>query len=275
MWARRPEQHLSRRRPPRRRRRRRARLAHRAEPRVGPPLLRPRDLPMTPAESAPDGLLLSRDLIFTSKVTGTAQALGHRVRVVAGVAKAASLLAEFQPRAAFLDLAAGDLVAPRRDRVLQARLAGDGPRRVRLPRRHRRPRPRQVRRLRPRDAEEQVHGRSTRADPHPASLGSPGFLSRQYASAEMISPLARVPRAHQMFVPIVLLTNRTLPSAIRTLDAAGMVAARVGEGGVVGVAAGRVPTVAPAILGRVRRDDRVEHGHAERADLPEQRREGC
>ncbi len=67
---------------------------------------------MNPADSAPDGLLLSRDLIFTSKVTGTAQALGHRVRVVAGVAKATSLLAEFRPKAAFLDLAAGDLVAP-------------------------------------------------------------------------------------------------------------------------------------------------------------------
>ena len=60
---------------------------------------------------APAGILLSRDLIFTSKVAGTAQALGHRVAVVGGVARALELLAGPAPAVVFVDLGAGDLVA--------------------------------------------------------------------------------------------------------------------------------------------------------------------
>jgi DNA-binding NarL/FixJ family response regulator len=60
----------------------------------------------------PIGLLLSRDLIFTSKVTGTANALGHRVVVVGGVEKALALIAERTPVVVFVDLAAGDLASP-------------------------------------------------------------------------------------------------------------------------------------------------------------------
>ena len=38
-----------------------------------------------PTRAGPTGLLLSRDLIFTSKVTGTARELGHRVLVAGNV----------------------------------------------------------------------------------------------------------------------------------------------------------------------------------------------
>ena len=45
--------------------------------------------------------------------------------------------------------------------------------------------------------------------------------SDQYESELMTSPLARVPSAHQMFMLIVLFTNRTLPSAIIVLTPPG------------------------------------------------------
>jgi len=41
----------------------------------------PIDAVPVPADAGPTGILLSRDLIFTSKVTGTARELGHRVLV--------------------------------------------------------------------------------------------------------------------------------------------------------------------------------------------------
>jgi DNA-binding NarL/FixJ family response regulator len=56
-------------------------------------------------------LLLSRDLIFTSKVTGTASALGHRVIVAGNVALASAMLAKWTPVVVFVDLASGDLVS--------------------------------------------------------------------------------------------------------------------------------------------------------------------
>ena len=65
-----------------------------------------------PTPEGPAGLLLSRDLIFTSKVTGTASAMGHRVVVAGNVAPASAMLAEWTPVVVFVDLAAGDLVAP-------------------------------------------------------------------------------------------------------------------------------------------------------------------
>ena len=67
--------------------------------------------PTIPIPDGPAGLLLSRDLIFTSKITGTAQALGHRVVVVGGVALARGILERWAPVVVFVDLAAGDLVA--------------------------------------------------------------------------------------------------------------------------------------------------------------------
>ncbi len=69
---------------------------------------------MTAADDTapPVGLLLSRDLIFTAKVTGTARALGRQVRTAGNVPLATRMLDEWQPKVVFVDLAAGDLVAP-------------------------------------------------------------------------------------------------------------------------------------------------------------------
>lgn len=70
------------------------------------------NLENVPTPEGPAGLLLSRDLIFTSKVTGTASALGHRVIVVGNIALASAMLAKWSPVVVFVDLASGDLVAP-------------------------------------------------------------------------------------------------------------------------------------------------------------------
>ncbi|HMB04418.1 MAG TPA: response regulator [Isosphaeraceae bacterium] len=66
----------------------------------------------TPEGLGPPGLLLSRDLIFTAKVIGTARELGHRVLVAGDVALASSLIEQWHPRVVFVDLAAGELVQP-------------------------------------------------------------------------------------------------------------------------------------------------------------------
>ncbi len=58
------------------------------------------------------GLLLSRDLIFTTKVVGTAQALGLKVVSAGNAASVSAMLAQWKPLAVFVDLASGDLVSP-------------------------------------------------------------------------------------------------------------------------------------------------------------------
>ncbi|WP_165221811.1 response regulator [Aquisphaera insulae] len=75
--------------------------------------------------SGPIGLLLGRDLIFTSKVTGTARALGRRVMVAGTPGLAASMIEEWRPAVVFVDLAAGDLVTPEALVAYQS-LAGPG-----------------------------------------------------------------------------------------------------------------------------------------------------
>lgn len=59
-----------------------------------------------PPNAAPivDGLLLTRDLMFTSKVTGTAAALGLRIETVSGIDAIADRIAAVRPGAIFLDL---------------------------------------------------------------------------------------------------------------------------------------------------------------------------
>jgi CheY-like chemotaxis protein len=69
------------------------------------------DSPPAACVPAP-GLLLSRDLIFTSKVTGTAQMLGRRILVAGDRARASAAIEAEAPRVVFVDLAAGDLVEP-------------------------------------------------------------------------------------------------------------------------------------------------------------------
>jgi CheY-like chemotaxis protein len=72
----------------------------------------PMDEPTPAPEPSRPGILLSRDLIFTSKVTGTARALGRRVLVAGDVALAATMIEQWSPRVVFVDLSAGDLVQP-------------------------------------------------------------------------------------------------------------------------------------------------------------------
>ncbi len=73
----------------------------------------PIDSVPVPSDAGPTGILLSRDLIFTSKVTGTARELGHRVLVAGTSSLALVMIEQWQPRVVFVDLSAGDLVAPR------------------------------------------------------------------------------------------------------------------------------------------------------------------
>ena len=66
--------------------------------------------PETPAD-LPVGVLLSRDLIFTTKITGTAREQGRIVLVAGRPDQAATLIAERKPRVVFVDLTAGDLAS--------------------------------------------------------------------------------------------------------------------------------------------------------------------
>ncbi len=65
-----------------------------------------------PVENRSTGLLLCRDLIFTSKVQGTAGTLGHHILVSGDRKQARSLIEAWAPRVVFVDLTAGDLVEP-------------------------------------------------------------------------------------------------------------------------------------------------------------------
>jgi len=58
------------------------------------------------------GLLLSRDLIFTTKIRATAAEFGYQIQAVSDVRLAESLITEQRTRVVLFDLAAGDLCAP-------------------------------------------------------------------------------------------------------------------------------------------------------------------
>jgi hypothetical protein len=62
-------------------------------------------------EVGPTGLLLCRDLIFTTKVAGTAKALGYHVQVVGDARSAQSAIVTLRPQVIFIDLTSGELVA--------------------------------------------------------------------------------------------------------------------------------------------------------------------
>ena len=81
--------------------------------------------PALPAsEPLPTGMLLSRDLIFTTKIVGTAAELGYRVLAADSQERVKSLIESHRPRLVFVDLTAGDLVAPA---ALSAYLRSSGP----------------------------------------------------------------------------------------------------------------------------------------------------
>jgi hypothetical protein len=64
------------------------------------------------AGPGPMGLLLCRDLIFTTKVKGTAEALGHRILVASNESLVMSLIEKWHPLVVFVDLTAGEVAAP-------------------------------------------------------------------------------------------------------------------------------------------------------------------
>ena len=56
-----------------------------------------------------DGLLLTRDLMFTSKITSTAASLGLRIETVGNADSIKTRIAAVKPRAIFLDLGWADI----------------------------------------------------------------------------------------------------------------------------------------------------------------------
>lgn len=80
---------------------------------------------MNPTSDPIAGVLLSRDLMFTVKITGTAQELGHKVQTAGSAEQALTLIREHRPKAVFVDLAAGPLASSETLTALQA-AAGPG-----------------------------------------------------------------------------------------------------------------------------------------------------
>jgi hypothetical protein len=68
--------------------------------------------PRPPVDSGPTGLLLSRDLIFTSKIKGTAAELGYSMMVAGADSQARSMIETYRPRVVLVDLTAGVIAAP-------------------------------------------------------------------------------------------------------------------------------------------------------------------
>lgn len=60
----------------------------------------------------PMGLVVARDLMFTARVTGTADELGYRMRTAADRASARALIERWHPRVIIVDLTAGEPAAP-------------------------------------------------------------------------------------------------------------------------------------------------------------------
>jgi hypothetical protein len=71
---------------------------------------------VVPASPVPEsrfkGLLLSCDLIFTTKIRATADSLGHQIQVVSDPTQVESLIIQLRPRLVLFDLSARDLCAP-------------------------------------------------------------------------------------------------------------------------------------------------------------------
>jgi len=78
-------------------------------------------------DPTPTGLVIARDLMFTSKVTGTAEAIGHKMRTAADIGSARTLIERWNPAVIVVDLTAGDPAAPEALAEYR-RLAGDSAR---------------------------------------------------------------------------------------------------------------------------------------------------
>lgn len=69
-------------------------------------------LDSTPGGSGLTGLLLCRDLIFTSKIKGTVSELGYSLMVAGSYSQARSMIEEHRLQVVLVDLAGGELVVP-------------------------------------------------------------------------------------------------------------------------------------------------------------------
>jgi hypothetical protein len=77
------------------------------------------DLPRDPIEVGLTGLLVSRDLIFTTKIKGTAAELGYAMLVASTLSQAESMIATYQPAVVLVDLTAGEMAESAALRVYQ------------------------------------------------------------------------------------------------------------------------------------------------------------
>jgi hypothetical protein len=78
-------------------------------------LLPGESIPVVPSISAGSGamgLLLCRDLIFTSKIKGTAAELGYPITVAGTDSQAHAMIEAYRPSVVLVDLNAGDVVTP-------------------------------------------------------------------------------------------------------------------------------------------------------------------
>src|SRR5271166_84932 len=66
----------------------------------------------TSSDRGQTGLLLCRDLIFTTKIKATAQALGFNINVVGDAQSARLAIEGTRPRVIFIDLMGGELATP-------------------------------------------------------------------------------------------------------------------------------------------------------------------
>lgn len=65
-----------------------------------------------PSHDQPVGLFLSRDLMFTSRISSEARAQGVRVVTAGSAAQAAAMIDQWKPVVVFVDLTAGAVAAP-------------------------------------------------------------------------------------------------------------------------------------------------------------------
>ena len=83
------------------------------------------ELPYVAAGSGKAGLLLSKDLIFMTKIKRTAAELGYSVLIAGIDSQAVSMIETYRPSVVLIDLSAGGLVAPEALMTYQ-QMAGSG-----------------------------------------------------------------------------------------------------------------------------------------------------
>jgi hypothetical protein len=77
-----------------------------------PPSTMPSPSALEPCHCSQIGILLCRDLIFTTKIQRTALDLGYQIAVVGEVSQARLAIESQHPRLVLIDLTAGELATP-------------------------------------------------------------------------------------------------------------------------------------------------------------------